>query len=210
MPDGVEVLAFDVGETLVDESRMWAEHAREVGASPFTLMAMLGSLIERDRDHREVWAALGTRRPTRPVLPAPSDFYPDAVECLRAARDVGLRVGIAANQPAGVVARLAELGIRADFLVSSGDLGVAKPAPEFFSAVARHAGVGPERIMYVGDRLDNDIRPARAAGMRTAFLRRGPWGLIQSRRHTVAADLVLDSLEQLTGLLTERGMGPCP
>jgi FMN phosphatase YigB (HAD superfamily) len=33
-------------------------------------------------------------------------------------------------------------------------------------------------VLYVGDRLDNDIRPAQAAGMATALLRRGPWGHI--------------------------------
>ena len=33
--------------------------------------------------------------------------------------------------------------------------------------------------MYVGDRLDNDIRPAVAAGLQTALIRRGPWAMIQ-------------------------------
>jgi FMN phosphatase YigB (HAD superfamily) len=33
-----------------------------------------------------------------------------------------------------------------------------------------------ERIAYVGDRLDNDLIPAKAAGMRTVFIRRGGRG----------------------------------
>jgi FMN phosphatase YigB (HAD superfamily) len=35
-------------------------------------------------------------------------------------------------------------------------------------------------IAYVGDRLDNDVRPAAAAGMRSIFIRRGPWAWIQA------------------------------
>jgi len=202
LPEGVEILVFDVGETLVDETRMWTDHAREIGATPFTLMAALGSLIERGRDHREVWSVLGTGRPVRPFVPRLSDLYPDALDCLRAARIAGMRIGIAANQPAGVVDRLADLGIETDLTVSSHDLGVAKPDPEFFAALTRRAGAEAGRILYVGDRLDNDILPARAAGMRTAFLRRGPWALIQSRSDAPGADLVLDSLDQLTRILT--------
>lgn len=202
LPDGVEVLAFDVGETLLDETRMWAAHAEEVGVTPFTLMAALGSLIDRGRDHREVWEMLGTGRPTRPFVPRLDDLYPDAVDCLRAVRSAGLRVAIAANQPDGVVERLADLGIEADLTLSSHELGVAKPDPEFFAALSRRAGTEPARILYVGDRVDNDVLPARAAGMRTAFVRRGPWGLIRSRRGPVPADLVLDSLAELTGILS--------
>lgn len=53
---GIRALVFDVGETLADESRPWAAVARTVGTTPFTLMAHLGSLIERGLGHRAVWA----------------------------------------------------------------------------------------------------------------------------------------------------------
>jgi FMN phosphatase YigB (HAD superfamily) len=38
---------------------------------------------------------------------------------------------------------------------------------------------GAGEILYVGDRCDNDIRPAREAGMHTALVHRGPWATIQ-------------------------------
>ncbi|MFC5146370.1 HAD hydrolase-like protein [Streptomyces aureoversilis] len=45
---------------------------------------------------------------------------------------------------------------------------------------SEQAGSGvPRKALYVGDRLDNDISPAVAAGMRTVLIRRGPWGTIQ-------------------------------
>jgi FMN phosphatase YigB (HAD superfamily) len=39
-------------------------------------------------------------------------------------------------------------------------------------------GVEPARIAYVGDRVDNDVLPARAAGLTAVHIRRGPWGLL--------------------------------
>ena len=57
------------------------------------------------------------------------------------------------------------------------------------------AGLQPAEIIYVGDRLDNDVLPARDVGMKTAFLRRGPWGLIHSSRPEAAmADVQISSL----------------
>jgi len=56
--------------------------------------------------------------------------------------------------------------------------------------------------MYIGDRIDNDILPTRLAGLRTALIRRGPWGYIHAgRAEAELADLQLDSLAQLTFIL---------
>lgn len=64
-------------------------------------------------------------------------------------------------------------------------------------------------VLYVGDRLDNDIMPAAAAGLRTALIRRGPWGIIQE--DDPEADRVLtmriDSLAELPGRIDEFNAG---
>jgi hypothetical protein len=63
-------------------------------------------------------------------------------------------------------------------------------------------GVACQQIAYVGDRLDNDVRPALAAGMVAVFLRRGPWGYIHARHpDTQRAALTIDSLEELPQFL---------
>ena len=56
--------------------------------------------------------------------------------------------------------------------------GLHKPDPAFFARVAAELGLPPAAIAYVGDRVDNDVRPAAAAGMVAVFVRRGPWGWI--------------------------------
>ena len=90
------------------------------------------------------------------------------------------------------------LGLPADVIASSAGWGVAKPAGEFFAKVVEAAGVPAHRIAYVGDRLDNDVLPARAAGMVAVFLRRGPWGWMHAERPEIdQAHLRLDSLATL-------------
>ena len=63
-----------------------------------------------------------------------------------------------------------------DLVGSSARWGVEKPAPEFFERLAAEAGADAGEIAYVGDRVDNDVEPALAAGMVAVHVRRGPWG----------------------------------
>jgi FMN phosphatase YigB (HAD superfamily) len=89
-----------------------------------------------------------------------------------------------------------------DFIGSSEEWGVQKPSPDFFAQIVRISGVSPVEIAYVGDRLDNDVLPAKTAGMLSVFLHRGPWGLIHSLRPDAAhADIRIDSLAELPNRL---------
>ena len=58
-------------------------------------------------------------------------------------------------------------------------------------------------VAYVGDRLDNDVRPSAAAGMRPVWLRRGPWGVIGDDGEIPAGTLVVDSLRELVERIDE-------
>lgn len=200
--DSIDCVVFDVGETLVDETRRWTALAEDVGVTPFALMGVLGALIERGEDHRALWSMLGVPAPLAAPAIEMGDLYPDAIECVTTARAAGLLVGIAGNQPAGAHAQLASLGFDPDLVASSALWGVAKPSPAFFARVAQACACPPEVILYVGDRLDNDVLPARAARMRTALIRRGPWGFLHARRaEAELADLRIDDLRELSAAL---------
>ncbi len=163
-------VVFDVGETLVDETGLWERAADAAGVPRFTLMGIVGGLAARGEPHRRVWELLGVEPP--PPTWEAADFYEDALPSLEAMRRRGLRVGAAGNTPAG-----AEELLRAhvDVVGSSARWEVEKPAAAFFRRVVDELGVAAEEIAYVGDRVDNDVAPALAAGMTAVHLRRGPW-----------------------------------
>jgi FMN phosphatase YigB (HAD superfamily) len=82
-------------------------------------------------------------------------------------------------------------------------MGVGKPEPAFFARALEMMGSpAAASVAYVGDRVDNDVIPAAAAGMRAVWIRRGPWGVIQDAPDGVAA-LVVDSLDELVKRIGE-------
>ncbi len=195
-------MVFDVGETLIDETRHWTELSEAVGVPPLTFFAVFGSLIERGEDHRRIWSELGVEKPKSGVPVRPDDLYPDALPCLTAVRRAGFTVGIAGNQPASAEAHLKAIGFDADLVASSKRWGVEKPSTDFFLRIVDAMGVAANAVLYVGDRVDNDIIPARDVGMRTAFLARGPWGTLHKRRPAARlADITVASLAELEALL---------
>jgi HAD superfamily hydrolase (TIGR01549 family) len=194
----VTTVVFDVGETLVDESRAHAVYAERAGVNPFLFFAAIGALIERRENHRSVLDLLEVDRKVDHVPYELGDLYDDALPSLRALRDEGYRLGVVGNQPSQTEAFLREAGCEVDFVSSSETLRVSKPQPEFFDCVAQLADAPPAEIAYVGDRVDNDVLPAKRAGMVAVFVRRGPWGWLQSQWPEAArADIRLDSLLDL-------------
>jgi HAD superfamily hydrolase (TIGR01549 family) len=183
-------VCLDVGETLIDETRIWSLWADELGVPRLTFMAALGAVIERGEEHRDVfgvlgfgemeWRAHGPEVERRYGGFQEKDLYPDARPALTALSTAGYRLAILANQPASRTGELRALGISADVLAMSDELGVAKPDPAFFARAQSLMGdPPPANVAYVGDRVDNDVLPALEAGMRAVWLRRGPWGVIQ-------------------------------
>lgn len=171
-------VVFDFGYTLVDEDRVWRETASQLGCPDSVFFAALGAVIERRGSHRDVLRILGANGRPRPVPFEPTDFYDDAIPCLRAVKEQGHVVGIAGNFSVEVETFLAE-HVEVDFIASSERWGVEKPSPDFFARITAEVGCAPNDVWYVGDRIDNDIVPAARAGMVAHFLLRGPWAFVQ-------------------------------
>lgn len=187
---GVEAIFFDVGETLVDETRHWGQWADYLGVPKLTFFAALGGVILRGGHHRDVFRIFDPDFDYRVADEArrlageryeflPSDFYPDAIPCLRVLKEAGYQIGVAGNQPEACEVALRDAGVPADVIASSSGWGVEKPSLQFFQRIVQAAGVAASSIVYVGDRYDNDITPAYQAGLIPIFIRRGPWAFLQ-------------------------------
>jgi len=193
---------LDVGETLVDEDRYWREVAAAAGVEPHVVTAALGVTIARGEEHTALWSHLGVERPEAvgDIAYTEADLYPDAVASLAELRGLGLRVGLAGNQ-SEVLERWTRETLRVAVIGSSASWGVRKPDPAFFARMLAEAGCAPGELAYVGDRVDNDVVPALAAGFVAVHIRRGPWGRLQQAPPEA---LVVDSLAQLTDALASR------
>lgn len=203
-------VGFDVGETLIDETRVWSIWADLLGVTRLTFIAALGAVISDGDDHREVFQMVG-RADWEKHYPDFSaaygglqaeDLYPDAVPSLDALRAAGFQLAIFANQPAQRTAELQALGIKPDLMAMSAEWGVSKPAPEFYTRALAEMRASPRDVAYVGDRLDNDVRPAAVAGIRPVWVRRGPWGVIGGGEIPVGT-IVVDSLSELVERIDE-------
>jgi len=198
----LKAVFFDVGETLVDEERWWRELAEREGLQPHVVWAALGVTIERGEEHNELWRHLGIERPSaswNSLEYHRDDLYPDAIPCLEAVQELGLRVGIVGNQTAALERWAHDAELPADVISSSATLGVRKPDPVFFELVVELAGCAPGEVAYVGDRVDNDVLPAFAAGLVSVHVRRGPWGRLQQTPSE--ATFGLDGLAELPDAL---------
>ncbi|MEU7828553.1 HAD family hydrolase [Nonomuraea sp. NPDC049129] len=208
----IKAVVFDVGETLIDETRIWSRWADRLGVSSFVLMGALGGMAALDRSHSEAFQLVRPGLDIEAEMAAwerdephslrnhfdADDLYPDVREAFKALREAGYQVIVAGNQPARAYDALVAMDLPVDSVHTSEGWGVSKPAPEFFAKVAAIAGREPAEILYVGDRLDNDVLPASRAGMRTALLRRGPWGYLHAERPQArAADMIVDDLPAL-------------
>ncbi|MGW0779875.1 HAD family hydrolase [Streptomyces sp. NPDC002913] len=212
----IRAVIFDIGETLTRDDRYWASWADWLDVPRHSLSALVGAVVAQGRDNGD---ALRLLRPGIDIDAEyaareaagrgehldETDLYPDVRPALADLRALGLRVIVAGNQTARAGELLRALDLPADLVVTSGEWGVAKPDPEFFRRAVEAAQSAPRETVYVGDHPANDVRPAAAAGLRTAHLRRGPWGHLWADSPDVVevADWRISALSDLPTLLTQ-------
>ena len=128
---------------------------------------------------------------------------PDMPALLERLATRGLRLGTVANHAAAMAGRLAREGIARHFthLGLSGVSGFGKPDPWAFTSVAEALGVAPAECIMVGDRIDNDIYPARLLGMTTVLLRTGRHITQQPRAPGDVPDAEVRSVAELRSVL---------
>lgn len=213
---------FDVGETIVNETREYGTWADWLGVPRHTFSAVFGAVIARGLDYREVFQVfqpgfdLTSERDRRAQAGRPesfdeTDLYPDARECLGSLQSLGLRVGLAGNQTLRAEGILRSLELPVDVIGTSDGWGVEKPSLAFFERLVIEAQCEPAEVLYVGDRIDNDVRAAQEFGLPTALVRRGPWGyILEDPVLTQRCLFRVASLAELPGLVRDYNATASP
>ena len=119
-----------------------------------------------------------------------------AVELLGAARRRGLRTAVVSNWSERLPDLLAGLGLARlfDCVLASAVERVEKPDPEIFQRALERLAVPAGRAVHAGDRLDNDVGGARAAGIRAVLV--DPSGTMDPERAGVPVVRALPALLQ--------------
>jgi FMN phosphatase YigB (HAD superfamily) len=137
----------------------------------------------------------------------PLQPYPETLSALHQLRAAGFRLGVLANQPASARTDLDRAGITAlcDGVWLSEAVGLAKPDPAFFRLGLDAWALAPDRVAYVGDRPDNDVAPAKALGLVSVRVRRGPHADQPARGEAERPDIeARDLVDAARGLIRWR------
>jgi putative hydrolase of the HAD superfamily len=134
----------------------------------------------RDRCAEEMRRALGVpeldHAAARRAMLGALEFtpYPDVLPALGELRERGLTLVIASNWDCSLPDWLRPTGILAlvDGVVTSAEVGAGKPDPRVFERALQVAGAEPAEALHVGDRVDNDVEGAAAAGVRGLLVQR--------------------------------------
>ena len=199
----IKRIFFDVGSTLVDETEAYDRRVREMIAGTNITFKEFDdvriALAQQGLDGNSVAIKhLGlTKTPWHSEDEVP---YSDAHSTLSALVAKGYKLGIIANQNLGTIERLEAWGLRQyfDVIATSAELGYAKPDKEIFEKAFELAGCTAEESVMVGDRLDNDIIPAKTIGMKTVWVKNG---LAQYQGAELGKDVVDYQIGSLSELL---------
>ena len=204
-PDQViKWIFFDVGSTLVDETEAYDHRVRDIIAGTditfqeFDDMRIALARQGLDGNSAAIKHFGLTKTPWHSEDEVP---YPDAKSTLAALIQMGYKLGIIANQKLGTAERLENWGLRQyfDVIVSSAEIGYAKPDKRIFEKALEMAGCTARESVMVGDRLDNDMIPAKALGMRTVWIKNG---LAQYQSEELGKDIADVQIASLSELLS--------
>ncbi|MEZ5856544.1 MAG: HAD family hydrolase [Hyphomicrobiaceae bacterium] len=209
-------ITFDVGETIFDERGLWARWADWLGVDRQCFILELQATIRAGRHHREVFqmfrpgfdieqAEAERRAEGDPPGFVEADLFPDVRGAFAKLRAEGYKIAIAGNTSLATEQVLARAGLGADLIASAARWQVEKPNPAFFQCLSRACGAEFRDMVYVGDRIDNDVLPALGVGMAAVWLRRGMWAQAHADWYGAhRASVIIDHLDALPNAIAAQ------
>lgn len=205
--DRITWLFFDMGGTIIDETAAWDDRIRRTcekhGIPEEEFRAVMSEAARNNQ--MEYFSALshfgicGREKWNS----APEIAYPDARSVLETLKERGYRLGIIANQALDARDRLKRFGLYELFevIVISQEQGVSKPYHAIFLDALYKAQSTADKCMMIGDKLTNDIAPAKVLGFRTVWIKQ-EWGGMQTPcTDELTPDYTVGSLAELLEVL---------
>jgi 2-haloacid dehalogenase len=221
-----EILTFDCYGTLINWEegilrclhQILAAHGKD--ADDATILQLYGDFEARAeqgeyRRYREVLQSvvrqfgerLGfapTDRETKSLPESLKEWkpWPDTVTALRELQS-RFRLAIVSNVDDDLfAATLPQLGVQLDQIITAQQAGAYKPSLKIFELTLSRMGVGPDRVLHVGQSLYHDVLPAQSLGLATVWVNRpsprsGVGAVKAAKGHP---DLRVSSLAELAGL----------
>ena len=203
--ENVKWIFFDIGSTIIDESECYRLRYQEaVAGTTISLRDFENKVVELSKQNmkgdREASKYYGIKLP--PWHQEAEKPYSNAKAVLKQMYAKGYRLGVIANQSAGIKDRLSNWGLLAyfDIILASAEEGISKPDIEIFHRALIAAKCVPSEAVMIGDRLDNDIFPAKKVGMKTVWIKQGLGGLVEVVRQSEQADYEIENLSELLSL----------
>ncbi len=88
-----------------------------------------------------------------------------------------------------------------DLIIASAEEGVSKPSKKIFEIALERACCSPENAIMIGDRIDNDIIPAKAMGMHTIWIKQGLHHHWKIASQTEMPDFTITKLIEICNIL---------
>lgn len=207
----IKWIFFDLGYTLINEDMC---HHKRIEQAVQALQKE-GLKIQRDEFYQAMISASQSYQPPFwAVLKSlnslinikyPGEFehlYPGVTNVLSNLRQK-YQLGIIANQEAGTEKRLENWKISQyfDVIVSSAEAGYSKPDEHIFKIALEKSKCLAKNAVMIGDRLDNDIYPAKKLGFKTIWIRQGFGGFQKPISSDYQADIEIDNLHELLSIL---------
>lgn len=201
----IKWLFFDVGSTIMNEQIAYEHRMRDIANvanisfEKVYEMAMAYYKLNKKGD-LEVARELGV---SLPKWYMEDEFlYDNAIQCFETLSKK-YKIGIIANQSLGTEERLAHQGILKfiNLIVASAEEGVAKPDRRIFEIALERSNCKPVNAIMIGDRIDNDIIPAKRMGMNTIWIKQGFGQYWNIKEEIEKPDFVINNLTELCNLL---------
>lgn len=202
----VKWIFFDIGSTLIDESECYKLRSCEaVAGTTISVEDFWEKTIEFSKqnlkgDH-EAAKYYGIELP--PWCKDAEKPYANTESVLKRLSVKGYHLGVIANQRLGTKDRLSNWGLLKyfDIVLASAEEGISKPDIEIFHRALTAAKCVPDNAVMIGDRLDNDIAPAKKVGMKTVWIKQGLGGLASAIHKIEQAEYIIGNLSELLELL---------